>query len=98
MGARAGEWVPQDSLLDNTYFVDLLRDPWDLNTNDFRNLGINRVTHQWNHRGRLMLNTDMALAFDLGTDPNDDNPGRWVLLVVTVDNYTVFCGILPPRS
>lgn len=66
-----GEWVPGDARFDNEYFDDMINRPWAVMLNDFTDLGIGRQTHQWNDRGRIMLNTDMALAFDLGADdPN----------------------------
>eukprot|EP00242_Pyramimonas_sp_CCMP2087_P003090 CAMPEP_0198229052 /NCGR_PEP_ID=MMETSP1445-20131203/113915_1 /TAXON_ID=36898 /ORGANISM="Pyramimonas sp., Strain CCMP2087" /LENGTH=651 /DNA_ID=CAMNT_0043909491 /DNA_START=143 /DNA_END=2098 /DNA_ORIENTATION=+ len=71
-----GEWVPQDAVLDNVYFRDLVEHPWGRTSNDFTSLGIGRTTTQWNDNGRMMLTTDMVLAFDLGDTPNVGNPGR----------------------
>jgi len=65
-----GEWVPQDAVLDNVYYVHLVRHPWNRTSNDFTSLGIGRTTTQWNDQGRMMLTTDMVLAFALGDTPN----------------------------
>ena len=66
-----GEWVAGDAIFDNQYFTDMIAIPWVVSVNDFTDLGIGRLTHQWNAAGRMMLNTDMALGFDLGADdPN----------------------------
>ena len=72
-----GPWVNDEAVFDNRYYDDMINDPWDQEQNDFRNLGIGRVTHQWNRGGRMMLNTDMALGFDIGADdPNGRNQPR----------------------
>jgi catalase (peroxidase I) len=65
-----GAWVQADAVLDNAYFRDLVDRPWGRETNDFRDIGINRTTHQWNDINRMMLTTDMVLAYDLGDEPN----------------------------
>ena len=113
----------QDAVFDNVYYRDLVGDSWRRSTNDFRNLGIDRLTTQvranvcdlsivqgplsaapyqtlaydsqlsqhcvlrfsltitpfrlqWNDGGRMMLNTDMVLAFDLGDTPSQGNPNN----------------------
>jgi len=65
-----GAWVQADAVLDNAYFQDLVDRPWGRETNDFRDIGINRTTTQWNDINRMMLTTDMVLAYDLGDEPN----------------------------
>jgi catalase (peroxidase I) len=66
-----GAWDRGDSVFDNQYFNDMINIPWSQNVNDFRTLGITRLTHQWNANGFMFLNTDMALGFDIGADdPN----------------------------
>ena len=72
-----GPWVNQDAVFNNQYYDDMINDPWDHEQNDFTDLGIGRLTHQWNRGGRMMLNTDMALGFDIGADdPNARNQPR----------------------
>lgn len=69
-----GAWVAGNAVFDNAFFADMINIPWNQMVNDFTALGINRLTHQWNARGRMFLNTDMALGFDLGADnPNARN-------------------------
>ena len=59
-----GVWVRNSASWDNTYYRDILQRPWVRETNA-------NGQHLWRDPGNpetLMLNTDMALAFDIGND------------------------------
>ena len=53
-----GEWDNSPNVLDNQFYDDLVNDPWNPNLNDDEHL-------QYDFRGRIMLHTDMALAFEV---------------------------------
>jgi len=60
-----GQWVTQNSVFDNRYFVDMLNVGWTKTTNP---LFLNQPRTQWNRgNGNMMLNTDASLAFDVTT-------------------------------
>jgi len=58
-----GAWVVSSSTFDNTYYSDILRRPWVRDANE-------NGQHFWRdpNADTIMLNTDMALAFDIGDD------------------------------
>ena len=59
-----GVWVRNSASWDNTYYRDILQRPWVRETTA-------NGQHLWRDPGNpetLMLNTDMALAFDIGDD------------------------------
>lgn len=61
-----GTWVRSSATFDNSYYNDIIRRPWNRETN-------NNGQHFWvdpNQDGTIMLNTDMALAFDIGDNDN----------------------------
>jgi len=58
-----GAWVVSSSTFDNTYYSDIIRRPWVRDANE-------NGQHFWRdpNADTIMLNTDMALAFDIGDD------------------------------
>ncbi|KAK3255796.1 hypothetical protein CYMTET_35041 [Cymbomonas tetramitiformis] len=67
-----GPWVNSEDEFDNEYYRDLVGDRWDREERT-TDLG---VRHQWEDGNRLMLNTDMTLAFDIDGGDGDPNAGQ----------------------
>merc|ERR1711898_74050 len=61
-----GAWVNRNFDFDNSYYRDIIGRPW------VRETSGNGLKHMWRDPGTglLMLNTDMALAFEIGNDEN----------------------------
>lgn len=61
-----GAWVNRNFDFDNSYYRDIIGRPWVRETSE------NGLKHMWRDPGTglLMLNTDMALAFEIGNDEN----------------------------
>ena len=66
-------WVNQPHVFDNDYFRTLVRQRW-----NHRNAPGGSGREQWNRQNRIMLNSDMGIAFEIGADDgtaNENNCG-----------------------
>lgn len=103
-----GSWTRTEAQFDNKFWVDIRDEAWERRStttwlyNDVTKVNTTVSRHWWfdpkdPFNGRIMLNTDMALGYDIGNDTNV-NDANHTCIVLNFGNPATMSRVCPPQS